>query len=79
MFFDCIFVRGGVRLNGLLENIRPVYQGPLMELPPVKVAQGQALGTGIYNIWFVVDYPMDVVLHLTPGRHMLSRVTLVVE
>ncbi len=65
--------------DGNLANIQPAYQGPIMDFPPLTIAQDVFLLPGTYNIWFAVDYPMDGVLNMTPGYHLMDCVTVVVE
>ncbi len=67
-----------IPFDGNLANCRPAYQGPLMNLPPVTVAQDLYLAPGVYNIWFAVDYPMDGILRLD-GPILLAQLTLTVE
>jgi len=43
---------------------RPVYQGPLFNLPATEVLNITNLGTGLYTFYFAVDYPMDGILNL---------------
>ncbi len=67
-----------IPFDGNPANCRPAYQGPLMNLPPVILAQDMFLAPGTYNLWFAVDYPMDGILRLD-GSILLSRVTMAVE
>jgi hypothetical protein len=62
-----------------LANCRPVYQGPLANVPPQTLVKNLRLAPGVYQVWFAVDYPMDGALNLTPGYHLLDCVTLTVE
>ncbi len=68
-----------VPFDGNLDKMRPLYQGPLGNLPPYVMAQGVILPPGVYNIWFGVDYPMNGILRLIPGYYLESRLTLTVE
>jgi hypothetical protein len=60
-------------------DCRPVYQGPLAEVPKQTLVRNIRLAPGVYQVWFAVDYPMDGALNLTPGYHLLDCVTLTVE
>ncbi|MGI6086470.1 MAG: leucine-rich repeat protein [Kiritimatiellia bacterium] len=64
--------------DGNLANVRPAYQGPLFNVPPMALVENMVLPRGTYNIWFAVDYPMDGKIDLN-GAVLLSVVTIVVE
>ncbi len=67
-----------IPFDGNLANCRPAYQGPLMNLPQIILAQDMSLAPGTYNLWFAVDYPRDGILRLD-GPILVSRVTMAVE
>jgi hypothetical protein len=75
-YFDTNF--NLVQFDGNLANVRPAYQGPLYNVPPLPLVEKMLLPRGTYNVWFAVDYPMDGKIHLD-GLILLSSVTIVVE
>jgi len=56
----------------------PVYQGPLFNLPVTEVLNMTGLAAGSYTFYFVVDYPMDGVLHLD-GPILVDAVNVTVQ
>ncbi|MGI6088202.1 MAG: immunoglobulin domain-containing protein [Kiritimatiellia bacterium] len=62
-----------------LFNCRPVYQGPLYNVPPQTLVENLRLAPGVYQVWFAVDYPKDGVVNLTPGYYLMDCMTLTVE
>ncbi len=67
-----------IEFDGNLANCQPAYQGPLMNMPRIVLAQGMVLPPGVYNLWFAVDYPMDGILRLD-GPILVSQLTLTLE
>ena len=64
--------------SGDLAFCRPVYQGPLFNVPSTPVLNGFTLPSGTYDFWFAVDYPMDGILNLG-GPILFNCVTVVVQ
>lgn len=64
--------------SGDLALCRPVYQGPLFNLPSTLVLNAFTIPRGTYDFWFAVDYPMDGILNPN-GLILFNKVTVVVQ
>jgi hypothetical protein len=62
--------------SGDLAFCHPAYQGGLVHLDATPVLSGYTLGSGTYDFWFAIDYPMDGILDVN-GQILYNRVTVV--
>ena len=61
-----------------LFNCRPVYQGPLYNVPPQTLVEN-CVGARRLPSLVRRDYPADGVVNLTPGYYLMDCMTLTVE
>lgn len=64
--------------SGALALLQPVYQGALFDLASRSILDNRVLPIGTYDVWFVIDYPMDGVLDLT-GQYLADQITVEVQ
>lgn len=67
-----------IPFDGDVAQCRPVYMGPLRDLPETTVLNCAGLPEGAYTFWFAVDYPMDGVLNLA-GPILAASVIVVLR
>jgi len=61
-------------------DCRPVHSGLLMDLPvPIVVLQARSLAPGVYDCYFVLDYPMNGLFDGIPRQYRYDRVRVVVQ
>ncbi len=78
LWFYCNNALTPVPFTRTLQLCQPIYQGPLFNTPMVTLYNGK-LGSGTYDVWFGIDYPMDGVLDISTPYIIHTHAVIVAE